>query len=151
MRPRSLYETLGKFALGVGMGASVLAVVALAIGGGTPALASGACAVAFALPGLIFLQEARRLAARQAALAHVATLAEERGILGPDDLAQALRTRTEDADRILKKAFAEGVLAGAFDARGRFVAASAPRCRMCGAARPRALASGCPSCGATGG
>ena len=101
MRASPLYGVLGTFALGTAAVAVVLAIVALALGGGMPAIASGVCATVFAVPGLLFMLEARRSTVRDAALTHVASLVEERGVIEAADIARALGTPSEDADRIL--------------------------------------------------
>jgi len=99
------------------------------------------------VPGLFFLGYAHRLTVRDIALQHVAALAHSRGVLDTQELANELNVPRPDADRILRAAIREGHARGAFEAEGRFVALTAPRCPSCGQAVRRAPPQdSCPAC-----
>lgn len=154
MRRRTLYRALAVFALAVSVVMVVLAAVALGLSSAFEASAAAACAVLFFIPGLAFLNQARRLRARDLALAHVGQLAQERGVTDAETMGKDLGIPAKDAEKILTKAIAEGYLQGAVDADKRFVAADAPHCPSCHAAVPRnPRPDRCPACGAalTGG
>ncbi len=148
MQRTSLYRFLTFFCLGVGILAGVLAAVALGLSHGFEAGAAALCALLFVIPGLLFLRYWQRLASRDLALAHVATVAEEAGVADAKSLAKELDIPAADAAKILRIAIREGRLRGELDAAGRFVAASARRCAACGTPVPRTEESRpCPSCG----
>ncbi len=148
MRRTSAYRLLALGCLGVAATAAVLAVVALGLAHGFEAGAAALCALVFVIPGLLFLRYWGQLASRDLALAHVARLAEQAGVTDARSLGTALDVPEADAAKIVRIALREGRLQGEMDPRGRFVAASAPRCPACGAAYPRAAGSGtCPACG----
>ena len=148
MQRTSAYRFLSWVCLGAAATAGVLAAVALGLAHAFEAGAAAACAVVFFVPGLLFLRYWRQLGSRELALAHVARLAEEAGVADAKDLAQTLEVAEADATKILRIAIREGRLRGEVDAKGRFVAASAPRCATCGTAVPRSREKeACPSCG----
>ena len=150
MRRETVWRGLTAVSLGVTGVMALLAVLAFVLSQALAAAAAGLCAVVFFVPGLFFLNYARRLAARDLALAHVAKLAEDRGVTDAEAMGKELEMPTKDAERILRKAIEEGHLAGELDAAGRFVSARAPRCPSCNAPRSRdAAGSVCPRCGAT--
>ena len=150
MRRETVWRGLTAVSLGVAVVMAVLGMLALVLSQALAAAAAGLCAVMFFVPGLFFLNYARRLAARDLALAHVAKLAEDRGVTDAEAMGKELEMPTKDAERILRKAIEEGHLAGELDAAGRFVSARAPRCPSCSAPHARnAAGSACPRCGAT--
>jgi hypothetical protein len=144
-----LYRILTLVCLWAAGAAAVLMVVAFALSrlfeGGAAAL----CAAVFFVPGLLFLRHWRRLYLRDLALAHAAKLAEDAGVTDGKALGAQLEVSEEDATKILQTAIREGQFHGERDKKGRFVAATAPRCPACGVAIPRTTKAGpCPSCGA---
>lgn len=148
MRRLSAYRLLTVLTLGAGLTAGVLAVVALGLAHPFEAGAAALCAGVFFVPGLLFLRFWRQLESRELALAHVARLAEERGVAETKILAAELKIPEADAAKILRIAIREGKLRGTIDDGGRFSAESAPRCAACGTAVPRALEGrACPACG----
>ncbi len=148
MRRISLYRFLALLCLGAAAAAVVLAAVALGLAHAFEAGAAGACAAVFFVPGLLFLRYWRQLSSRDLALEHVARIAEEAGVADAKDLAQKLEVPEMDATKILRIAIREGRLRGEVDAKGWFVATSAPRCASCGTPVPRAhVKNPCPACG----
>lgn len=149
MRAASWYVWIGILALSGAAVAGVLAFVAVALANPQAVGASALCAAVFLLPGLIFLSRARYLRARESALAQVAALAESRGVVEISGLGEELGISAEDAERLLRLAMRHHGLRGSIDDRGRFVAATAPRCPSCGAPRGRSdRAAPCAACGA---
>ena len=148
MRRISRYRILTVFCLGAAATALGLAAVALGLAHAFEAGAAALCGAAFFVPGFLFLRQWRLLGSRELALGHVAQLAEERGVADAKALARTLGVPEADALKVVGIAIREGKLRGVIDARGVFVAASAPRCVACGAPVPRNVAPGpCPSCG----
>lgn len=148
MRRLTAYRVLTLFSLGAAATAGLLALVALVLAHAFEAGAAALCAAVFFVPGLLFLRYWRQLGSRELALIHVAALAEEKGVTEGKALGRELDIPEADATKILRIAIREGKLRGEVDDRGRFVAASAPRCGACGTAVPRSLhGSPCPSCG----
>ncbi len=148
MRRVSLYRFLTYLCLVTAGTAAILALVGAGLAHLFEAAAAGVCAAVFFVPGLLFFRYWQRLASRDLALAHAATLAEDAGVTDGRALAAQLDVPEADATKILRIAVREGRLRGEVDASGRFVAASAPRCAACGSPVPRTLGSRpCPSCG----
>ena len=149
MRRVRLYRILTLFCLWASGAAAVLMVMAIVLSRLFEASAAGLCAALFFIPGLLFFRYWRQLYARDLALAHAAKLAEEAGVTDGKALGAQLEVSEADAAKILRTAIREGHFQGEVDKRGRFVAATAPRCPACGAAIPRSTKAGaCPSCGA---
>ncbi len=149
MRRIRLYRILTLFCLWAAGAAAALMVAAFALSRLFEASAAALCAAVFFVPGLLFLRYWRRLYVRDLALAHAAKVAEEAGVTDGKALGAQLDVSEEDATRILRTAIREGQFHGERDKKGRFVAATAPRCPTCGAAVPRITKPGvCPSCGA---
>lgn len=148
MRSEPFYTWIGRAGVGVGLGAAILAGAGLA---GSQWAASGSaalCAAAFFVPGAVFLTYGHRLHLRGIALRHVATFAGERGVVDMTSLAEEIHVPREVAERILRKAIAEDLVAGSFDARGRFVSSGAHQCPACGSPVPRGPETvACPECG----
>jgi len=123
---RTWYDLLATVSLAVagvgaifaGAGAVLQQVISVA--------AATLCTLVFLVPGLYFLAYARRLNARDLALAHAAAYATARGTLDVNDLATELSVSGEVAAKILRTAVREGHLRGRFDERGRFVVAETP-------------------------
>lgn len=137
--------------LALGVAAVMLLFAGVALGLSEPFAASAAvlCALVFFVPGLFFLNEARRLRLREVALAHAAAFAKGRGIVDATTLGKELRVPAAVAEKILQKAIREGHIRGAVDARGVFIAVDAPRCPSCHAPIPREpMPAACPTCGA---
>ena len=154
MRRITAYRFLTLFCLGIAVAALVLAAVAMGLAHAFEAGAAAVCALAFFVPGLLFLRHWQRLGSRDLALAHVAGLAEAEGVVDAKTLAEKVGVAEADAAKILRIALREGRLRGEMDASDRFVAASTPRCAACGRPVPRSVGRGpCPACGrpATGG
>lgn len=150
MRRQTLWRGFTAFSLGVAGVMALLALVAASLSQGFAAGAAGLCALLFFVPGLFFLNHTRRLYARDLALAHAAKLADEKGVTDAEAMAKELDVSRKDAERILRKAIAEGYLRGELDAAGHFASASAPRCPSCRSPQGRdAAGTVCPSCGAT--
>ncbi len=150
MRRARFYRWITLFCLAAAGAAGLLMLVGFGLGHAFEGAAAGICAAAFLVPGLLFLNQWRRLASRDLALAHAAKLADEAGVTDGRALAKQLDVSEEDASKILQTALREGVLQGEIDPRGRFVSTTAPRCASCGAALPRSATHGpCPSCGAS--
>ncbi len=148
MRRISLYRFLTLLCLGATLTAVALSAIALGLAHAFEAGASALCALVFFVPGLLFLRYWRQLGSRDLALAHVAQVAEERGVADAKALGAALDLPEADAAKILRIAIREGRLRGEVDVSGRFVAATAPRCSACGTPVPRSLVrEPCPSCG----
>ena len=126
MNRRTWYDLLATVSLAVagvgaifaGAGAVLQQVISVA--------AATLCTLVFLVPGLYFLAYARRLNARDLALAHAAAYATARGTLDVNDLATELSVSGEVAAKILRTAVREGHLRGRFDERGRFVVAETP-------------------------
>ncbi|MGQ0797396.1 MAG: hypothetical protein ACT4OI_06000, partial [Methanobacteriota archaeon] len=146
VRAQSVYGRIGLTALLLALAAAVLALVGLAIGQMQGAAAAAVCTAAFFVPGLVLFNYARRLRLRDVALAHVVEFVKAHGAIDADGLATELSVPRGDADKILRRAVAEGRLRGAFDDQGRFVSEGTLRCGRCGTPLPTADA--CPSCGA---
>lgn len=128
---------------------AVLAVLALALAQPFAAGAAALCGVVFVVPGILFLNQARRADLRDAALVHAAGLAQARGVLDAEALGKEVNVSRDDAEKILRKAIQEGHARGTLDDRGRFVATDAPRCSACQAPLPRGPGLlVCPACGA---
>src|SRR3972149_10387317 len=119
MRASTLYRGLGLLSLAVASFAISLAAIAFGLRQITSVLASGLCAVVFLVPALAFSAEVRRIGAREAAFAHVASLTDSRGGMSAEELAAELKIPGADAEKILRKALAEGAIRGAMDERGR--------------------------------
>lgn len=122
MNPRSRYGALAVGTLGVSGIAAVLAVVAVALQEALGVAASALCSAVFLVPGLYFLGFARRLRARDVALAHVAQFVAGREATRLQDLAEELHVSPADAEKILRTALREGHVRGRFDGPDRFVA-----------------------------
>jgi hypothetical protein len=101
--------------------AAVLAAAGVALQQVLGVAASTLCAGLFLVPGLYFLAYARRLGARDVALAHVARLAEGRDTVRIQELAEELDVPPADAEKILRTALREGHLQGRFEGSDRFV------------------------------
>lgn len=150
MRPKTMYADLAAGAIAVAAGAAALAIVGALAGQPTGAGAAALCAAAFLVPGLAFFNYSRRLRMRDAALDHVAVLAKEARVLDMDRLASHLGVSRADAEKILRRAVAEGHLLGRFDREDRFVP-DGSACRACGAVLDRGDVV-CANCGTrTGG
>lgn len=148
MRRQTIWRGLTAFSLLTAGVMAVLALVALSLAEAPAAGAAGVCAAAFFVPGLFFLNYTRRLRLRDAALAHAAQIAELKGVTEAATMAKELHVPTKDAELILRKAIAEGILQGEVDNEGRFVSANVSRCPSCGAPLSRdANPSRCPRCG----
>jgi len=148
MRPTSFYRFLTFLCLGAALTAIALAAVGLGLAHAFEAAAAALCAAVFFVPGILFLRQWRMLASRDLALLRVAELADEAGVTDAKALAEKLEIPEADAAKIVRIAVREGHLQGELDDKGRFVAATAPRCAACGAAAPRGSVPGpCPSCG----
>lgn len=148
MRAHTFYTGLGALSLAIAASAGILAVLGLAFAQPISAGAAALCTGVFVAPGLILAGYARHLAVREAALKHVNAIAQDRDILDANVLAEELKVSREDAEKILKIGAREGHLQGTFDAKGRFITASAPRCPSCGTPYHRNLPS--PSCAVCG-
>lgn len=148
MRRRTAYRFLSFFTLAIAVGAAGLAIVAFVLAHIFEAGAAALCAAVFVVPGILFLNQWRRLYARDLALAHAASLAEAAGAIDGKSLAEKLQVPPEDATKILRTAVREGVLQGTVDEEGHFVSATAPRCPKCGAVlAPADAKRTCPACG----
>jgi len=150
VRAGTWYFGLGALALLSAAIAAALALVGVALADPAAAGASALCSVVFLIPGLVFLGRGRYLRIRESVLGRIAALAESRGVVDIEGLAEELTLPREDAERLLRWSVREGRLRGTVDPRGRFVAATAPRCRSCGEPRVRELSLACPACGASG-
>jgi hypothetical protein len=119
---RNLYELVATGTLAMSAIGAVLATAGAILQQALGALAASLCAVVFVVPGLYFLAYARRLRARDVALAHAATFVRGHAAIRVQDLAEELRVAREDAERILRIAVREGFLRGRFEGPDRFVA-----------------------------
>jgi len=117
-----LYDLLGTVSLALAGVGGILAAAGAVLQQLIGVAAATLCAFLFLIPGLYFLGYARRLKARDLALAHAAAYATARGTLDLQDLAAELSVSREVAMNILRTAVREGHLRGRFDERGRFVA-----------------------------
>jgi len=117
-----LYDLLGTVSLALAGVGGILAAAGAVLQQLISVAAATLCAFLFLIPGLYFLGYARRLKARDLALAHAAAYAAARGTLDLQDLAAELSVTREVAMNILRTAVREGHLRGRFDERGRFVA-----------------------------
>jgi len=117
-----LYDLLGTVSLALAGVGGILAAAGAVLQQLIGVAAAMLCAFLFLIPGLYFLGYARRLKARDLALAHAAAYATARGTLDLQDLAAELSVSREVAMNILRTAVREGHLRGRFDERGRFVA-----------------------------
>jgi len=143
-----LYRILTLVCLWAAGAAAVLMIVAFGLSRAFEAGAAAVCAAVFFVPGLLFLRYWRRLYVRDLALAQAAKIAEDAGVTDGRALGAQLEVSEEDATKILQTAIREGQFRGERDEKGRFVAATAPRCPTCKAAIPRTRKAGpCPSCG----
>ena len=124
MNRRTLYELLATVSLAVAGVGAILATAGALLQQVISVAAATLCTLVFLVPGLYFLAYARRLRARDLALAHAAAYATARGTLDVKDLARELSVSDEVAMKILQTAVREGHLRGRFDERGRFVAES---------------------------
>ncbi len=122
MSRRILYDLLGTVSLALAGVGGILAAAGAVLQQLIGVAAATLCAFLFLIPGLYFLGYARRLKARDLALAHAAAYATARGTLDLQDLAAELSVSREVAMNILRTAVREGHLRGRFDERGRFVA-----------------------------
>ncbi len=122
MKRQTWYDLVATIALAIAGAAGTLAAVGAALLRPLSAAAAALCAIVFLIPGLYILAYARRLRARDVALAHAAAFAASHGALDVMDLAAELSVSKDDAERILRTAVREGHLHGRFDDRGRFVA-----------------------------
>ena len=122
MNRRTLYELLATSSLAIAGVGGILAAAGAVLQQVISVAAATLCALVFVVPGLYFLAYARRLKARDLALAHAAAYATARGTLDVKDLAAELSVSGEVAAKILRTAVREGHLRGRFDERGRFVA-----------------------------
>ncbi len=122
MNRRTWYDLLATVSLAVAGVGAIFAAAGAVLQEGISVAAATLCTLAFLVPGLYFLAYARRLNARDLALAHAAAYATARGTLDVNDLATELSVSGEVAARILRTAVREGHLRGRFDERGRFVA-----------------------------
>ena len=122
MNRRNLYELVATGTLAMSAIGAVLATAGAILQQALGALAAALCALVFVVPGLYFHTYARRLRARDIALAHTATFVRGRSAVRVQDLAEELRVPREDAERILRTAVAEGFLRGRFEGTDRFVA-----------------------------
>jgi len=118
---RTLYELLATSSLAIAGVGGILAAAGAVLQQVISVAAATLCALVFVVPGLYFLAYARRLKARDLALAHAAAYATARGTLDVKDLAAELSVSGEVAAKILRTAVREGHLRGRFDERGRFV------------------------------
>ncbi len=144
-----MYQGLATFALAVASATAALAVVGVVMAEMAPAGAAALCSIALFIPGFAFLHRARGLRKRHAALAHVARFADASGVLRMETLAEELSVPRDDAEKILRRAIAEGHVQGAFDDRGRFLSADVRRCTSCWTDIPKdAGGETCPRCGA---
>lgn len=147
-RRQAWYRGLTWLTLGAAGTFLLLSLVALGLAQPLAAGAAALCGLLFFIPGLFFLNQHRRLRLRDAALLHAAHVAEARGVIELQDLAEELRVPANDAEKILQTAIREGRARGELDAKGRFVAADAPRCPSCRVALPKERPpSVCPACG----
>jgi len=119
---RTWYDLLATVSLAVAGVGAIFAAAGAVLQQVISVAAATLCTLAFLVPGLYFLAYARRLNARDLALAHAAAYATARGTLDVNDLATELSVSGEVAARILRTAVREGHLRGRFDERGRFVA-----------------------------
>ncbi len=148
MRRPDAWRLLATLSLTVAGTMVLLALVGLYLAQVPAAGAAGLCAALFFAPGLFFLNRTRRRYLRDTALAHVARLAKEKGVTNAGELSHALDIPRKDAELILRRAIAEGLLQGEIDAQGRFISADAPRCPRCHEPVPReARPAACPRCG----
>lgn len=122
MNRRTLYDLLATVSLAVAGVGAILAAAGAVLQQVISVAAATLCTLVFLVPGLYFLAYARRLKARDLALAHAAAYATARGTLDVEDLATELSVSGEVAVKILRTAIREGHLRGRFDERGRFVA-----------------------------
>ena len=122
MNRRTWYELLATASLALAGVGAILAAAGAVLQQVISVAAATLCTLIFLVPGLYFLAYARRLKARDIALAHAAAYATARGTLDLNDLATELSVSGEVATRILRTAVREGHLRGRFDNRGRFVA-----------------------------
>jgi len=121
MNRRMWYDLLATVSLALAGVGAVLAAAGAVLQQVISVAAATLCTLVFLVPGLYFLAYARRLKARDLALAHAAAFATARGTLDVQDLAAELSVSGEVATRILRTAIREGHLRGRFDDRGRFV------------------------------
>jgi hypothetical protein len=119
---RNPYELVAIGTLAMSAIGAVLATAGAILQQALGALAASLCALVFVVPGLYFLAHARRLRARDVALAHAATFVRGHAAIRVQDLAEELRVAREDAERILRIAVREGFLRGRFEGTDRFVA-----------------------------
>jgi len=119
---RTWYDLLATVSLALAGVGAILAAAGAVLQQVISVAAATLCTLVFLVPGLYFLAYARRLSARDLALAHAAAYATARGTLEVNDLATELSVTGEVATRILRTAVREGHLRGRFDERGRFVA-----------------------------
>jgi hypothetical protein len=119
---RNLYELVATGTLAMSAIGAVLATAGALLQQALGAIAAALCALVFVVPGLYFLVYARRLRARDVALAHAATFVRGRAAIRVQELAEELRVPREDAERILRIAVLEGFLQGRFEGTDRFVA-----------------------------
>ena len=124
MNQRNLYEITATGILAMSGVGAVLATAGAILQQALGALAAALCALVFFVPGLYLLAYARRLRARDVALAHAATFVRERSAIQVQDLADELRVPRADAERILRLAVQEGFLRGRFEGTDRFAADS---------------------------
>jgi len=119
---RTLYDLLATTSLAVAGVGGILATAGALLQQVISVAAATVCTLVFLVPGLYFLSYARRLKARDLALAHAAAYATARGTLDVKDLAAELAVSGEVAAKILRTAVREGHLRGRFDESGHFVA-----------------------------
>ena len=122
MKQRTWYDLLATASLATAGVAAILAVAGAALQHFLSVAAATLCAIVFFVPGAYCLAYARRLQARDLALAHAAAFAKARGTLDLTELATELAVSSSDAEKILLTAVTEGHLRGRFDGRGRFIA-----------------------------
>jgi len=123
---RTWYDLLATVSLAVAGVGAIFAAAGAVLQQVISVAAATLCTLVFLVPGLYFLAYARRLNARDLALAHAAAYATARGTLDVNDLATELSVSGEVAAKILRTAVREGHLRGRFDERGRFVVAETP-------------------------
>lgn len=120
MNRRIFYELVAAGILGMSAIGAILAAAGAILQQALGAIAASLCALVFFVPGLYVLAYARRLRTREVALAHAATFVKERSAIRVQDLADELRVRRDDAERILRTAVREGFLRGRFEGSDRF-------------------------------